>query len=294
MLAVAAAAAARACLSDFLGPRLPYVTFLPAVLTVFLFAGTAAGLIASIVSACYVNFFLKIDPKQVLMVSTPAEKAAVLVSLSICLGIALTALMLRQALRRAEQAEKESRLIQERREAEAALLRNQQQCQEDMRVLNERLEQRVRERTAQLEAAVREQESFSYSVSHDLRAPLRHINSFSSILAEDFAQDLPQEAKHYLDRIKEATRRMGSLIDHLLELSRLSRAEIAREPVDLSLIACDVAAMLREIEPHRQVEFVIQPELAASGDRALLQQLLENLFGNAWKYSLRIPLKSAT
>ncbi|HJV64460.1 MAG TPA: PAS domain S-box protein [Geomonas sp.] len=164
--------------------------------------------------------------------------------------------------------------ITARKEAEAAL-----------RLLNEVLDRRVAERTSQLQAAVMEQEAFSYSVSHDLRAPLRHINSFSAILLEDFGEFLPPQGRDYLVRICKATNRMGVLIDNLLELSRVSRAQVNRSTVDLSTLAAKIALMFREIEPERQVELQIAPDLWAECDKNLVRQLLENLLGNAWKYT---------
>ena len=159
------------------------------------------------------------------------------------------------------------------------------QAQEEILTLNAGLDQRVRERTSELEAAIREQESFSYSVSHDLRAPLRHINSSSAILIEDNAADLPDEACGYLERIVAATRKMGVMIDQLLELSRVNRTGIMLSTVDLSALATAIATMLRESNPRRRVEFSIEEGVLVQGDRALLTQLLENLLGNAWKYS---------
>ena len=164
--------------------------------------------------------------------------------------------------------------ITERKEIEVAIQQ-----------LNERLDQRVAQRTAQLEAAILEQEAFSYSVSHDLRAPLRHINSFCAILLEDFSESLAGEACGYLDRIRQATRKMGVLIDELLELSRVSRVILQRIPVNLSDLTARIALTLKEIEPLRVVEFAIVPDLYACCDPTLVQQLFENLIGNAWKYT---------
>ncbi|HJV33679.1 PAS domain S-box protein [Geomonas sp.] len=157
--------------------------------------------------------------------------------------------------------------------------------QNELRLANELLEQRVRERTADLEAAIRAQESFSYSVSHDLRAPLRHINSFSAMVIEDFGDQVPPGAREYLDRICSASSRMGDLIDHLLELSRVTRAEIDPGLVDLSELADSTLRMFVETDPHRDTELVVEPGITVMGDQALLRQLLENLLGNAWKYT---------
>jgi len=123
----------------------------------------------------------------------------------------------------------------------------------------------LEDKTSELEAAIREQESFSYSVSHDLRAPLRHINSSSAILIEDYAADLPDEACGYLERIVAATRKMGVMIDQLLELSRVNRTGIMLSTVDLSALATAIATMLRESNPRRRVEFSIEEGVLVQG-----------------------------
>ncbi|HBA89040.1 MAG TPA: hybrid sensor histidine kinase/response regulator [Geobacter sp.] len=175
----------------------------------------------------------------------------------------------------------------QRRQTKEAHCRCEARHQYELRHLNKMLERRVRERTAGLEAAVRELEAFSYSVSHDLRAPLRHINCFSAMLAEDFGDHLPEHARGYLDRIGAASSRMGALIDHLLELSRVMRVGISPEPVDVSTLAASILAMLQETEPARRVDVVMEEGITVSGDPYLLRQLLENLLGNAWKYTSR-------
>ncbi|MBS3916694.1 MAG: PAS domain S-box protein [Sulfuritalea sp.] len=157
----------------------------------------------------------------------------------------------------------------------------------ELQRLQEELEQRVVERTRALQTANRELEAFSYSVSHDLRAPLRAINGFSHALTEEYGHLLDENGKNYLARVRAGSERMGELIDNLIELSRLSRREMAIAPVNLSAIADEVAAELRDGEPSRQVEWVIAPELQASGDAVLLRVMLMNLLGNAWKYTAR-------
>ncbi|UFS70019.1 PAS domain S-box protein [Geomonas sp. RF6] len=159
------------------------------------------------------------------------------------------------------------------------------EAEQETRRLNEELDLRVMERTTQLNLAKREMESFSYSVSHDLRAPLRHINSYCTILEEDFADALPLQAHHYLDRICAASTRMGKLIDDLLKLSRINRAEMKLGPFKISKIAQEVAAILREEYAGRDVQFEIADGLVAKGDRFLVRQVLENLMENAMKYT---------
>lgn len=147
------------------------------------------------------------------------------------------------------------------------------------------LEQRVSERTAEMTALNKELEAFAYSVSHDLRAPIRSIDGFSLALLEDYGQHLDPEARDYLARIRSATLRMGRLIDDMLKLSRLSRAEMRREKIDLSAVARRIAGELVASAPERRVEFRIADDLAAIGDPALLGYLMDNLLGNAWKYT---------
>jgi PAS domain S-box-containing protein len=148
-----------------------------------------------------------------------------------------------------------------------------------------RAEEALRDAHRQAEAANRELESFSYSVSHDLRAPLRAIDGFSHALLEDCAGQLGDEGRRYLERIVRATGRMSDLIEDLLKLSRLSRWQLAWERVDLGALAQDVLAELARSEPHRQVELHVPRGLVGRGDARLLRILLENLLGNAWKYT---------
>ncbi|SIQ56533.1 PAS domain S-box-containing protein [Aromatoleum tolulyticum] len=162
--------------------------------------------------------------------------------------------------------------VTERRQAEAAI---------------EHLNRALARRAAELEGVNRELESFSYSVSHDLRAPLRSIDGFSQVLLEDYADRLDDDGRDSLRRVRAASQRMARLIDDILKLSRLSRAEMRREPVDLSAIARTVADELRATEPEREVEFVIAEGVTAAADARLMLVVLENLLGNAWKYTAR-------
>ena len=158
-------------------------------------------------------------------------------------------------------------------------------AQDEIQRLNAELEQRVRERTAELEAANKELETFAYSVSHDLRSPLRGIDGWSMALVEDYGNQLDEEAHHYLARVRSEAQRMGQLIDDLLKLSRVTRAPLTRDRVDLSALAAEIAGRLRESHPDREVEFVIQPELIVLGDEHLLEVALDNLLGNAVKFT---------
>ena len=172
-----------------------------------------------------------------------------------------------------------SRLVQvedvtERVRAEAAV-----------QALNRTLEARVAARTRELSEANRELESFAYSVSHDLRAPLRGIEGFSRMLGERHAQGLDATGRDYLERVRRGTARMGELIDALLKLARIGRAEPEVADVDMSALAEDVVAGLADADPGRAIDLRIEPGMRAQGDRTLLQNLLENLLGNAWKFT---------
>ncbi len=153
---------------------------------------------------------------------------------------------------------------------------------EDLARLNAELEDRVAARTAELEA-------FSYSVSHDLRAPLRAVSGFSTLLSDEYQERLGADGRSLLGRIVDAAGRMSMMIDALLELSRLGRAELISARVDLARIAREIESDLRSAEPQRSVEFVIPPALPACGDPGLLQVVLQNLIGNAWKYTGKNP-----
>ena len=159
----------------------------------------------------------------------------------------------------------------------------------EIAALNLTLEERVRQRTIELETTNRELEAFSYSVSHDLRAPLRTIDGFSLALEEDYAAAVDAVGRDYIRRVRTGVQRMGQLIDALLQLSRITRAELNGEDFDLTELAHSVAANLREENPGRPLTFNIQADLQAHGDPKLLRVALENLLGNAVKFSSRKP-----
>ena len=172
-------------------------------------------------------------------------------------------------------------------EAFNEMLAQIQQRDAALRASYDELDLRVHERTNELAAANNELEAFSYSVSHDLRAPLRSIDGFSQALLEDYADKLDAGGKNYLQRVRSATQRMSVLIDDLLNLSRVTRSEMRREGVNLSALAESVMDDLRKADPHRGVQVLIADDLVAQGDSRLLRVVMENLLGNAWKYTSR-------
>jgi PAS domain S-box-containing protein len=159
------------------------------------------------------------------------------------------------------------------------------EAEEEVLRLNTELERRVDERTAELFAANQELESFAYAVSHDLRAPLRAMSGFSNALVEDLGDRLDGEARIYLDEIVVASRQMGRLIDGILTLSRSTRGELRRDPVDISAMAGAIVEELERMEPERKVEWSIEEGLTTRGDSRMIEVVLRNLLGNAWKYT---------
>ncbi|MCX7594359.1 MAG: ATP-binding protein [Fischerella sp.] len=155
---------------------------------------------------------------------------------------------------------------------------------ENVQVYNE-LEQRVRDRTAELEAANQELEAFAYTLSHDLRSPLGAIEGYSMLLLNEYGSQLDDRARLYLNRMCLAAERMNAQIEHMLSIHQISRAEIQPQKVNLSNIAQEILAHLKSSEPHRQVETTIEEGLTAYGDPVLLRVVLENLLSNAWKYT---------
>ncbi|MBF0310278.1 MAG: hypothetical protein HQL56_12195 [Magnetococcales bacterium] len=179
------------------------------------------------------------------------------------------------------------REVRELTEAFNQLLEGHRRLENELRLSNQNLEQRVASRSSDLLDANRELEAFIYAVSHDLRAPLRAIDGFSAALLEDCADRLDEGSLENLRTVRESSQEMGRLIEGLLRLSRATRGELYHESVDLSALAEKVVAELRRQEPERRVACRIDPGLTACGDTRLLRTLLENLLGNAWKYTAR-------
>ncbi|MDX2302214.1 MAG: ATP-binding protein [Microscillaceae bacterium] len=206
----------------------------------------------------------------------------------ICKRLRLLMEIIMSALQR-EEKEKEIRSLNTY--LEQRVLQRTQELEESNQFLEEEMNNRLSiqkelvRKTLQLEAANREMESFSYSVSHDLRAPLRGINGFSKALLEDYAGQLDDTAHDYLNRIILASQKMGKLIDGLLNLSHLSRKELHLEKIDLSKLAENILSTLIESEPERAYKIYIKPGLVVYGDAKMIEIALENLLSNAWKFS---------
>ena len=152
-----------------------------------------------------------------------------------------------------------------------------------------RAEEALKQTNAELTTVNRELEAYSYAVSHDLRAPLRAIEGFSTAIIEDYGATLNEEAKNYFNRVVSASRRMSQLIDAMLKMARLTKGEIREKTIDLSGLAEIASHDLRKRDPARIVDFVIAKGLKAQGDREMLNTVIENLFDNAWKFTSRHP-----
>ena len=176
-------------------------------------------------------------------------------------------------------------LLRRYQRRDEAAMRSLLASRAEVQRMNAELEARVAARTQQLEVANRELESFAYAVSHDLRAPLRSLSGFSQILYDSAPAELDEQSRHYLRRIQEASQRMSQLIEDLLGLSRITRAELNARPTSLSQIAADAAAVMRERYPNRSVELDVAPDMHVHADPRLLRIALENLLDNAWKYT---------
>ena len=214
-----------------------------------------------------------------------ALMAYLAVGLATCLAVLLLVTVSRNLARERDLRIASEATTLELSAANVEIARNAEQIQ----ALNAELEDRVRLRTAELESTNRELEAFSYSVSHDLRAPLRTIDGFSLALEEDFHDIVGEAGRDYIARVRSGVQRMGGLIDALLQLSRITRAEISRVDVDVSAMAAIVAANLREESQSQVLQFQIEPGMHANADPDLLQVALENLMGNAVKFSSRKP-----
>jgi two-component system sensor histidine kinase/response regulator len=158
-----------------------------------------------------------------------------------------------------------------------------------LRLENEVLQQRLRVRTRELEAANKELEAFSFSVSHDLRAPLRSVDGFTSLLMDELGDQAGETARSCAEHVRAAVKRMNALIDDLLRLARTTQAEMHRSPVDFSAMAREVAEKIRIADGGRRADWIIAPSVRAEGDPGLLRVVLENLLGNAWKYTSKTP-----
>jgi light-regulated signal transduction histidine kinase (bacteriophytochrome) len=206
----------------------------------------------------------------------------VLVIFVLTILLAISILLTLLAFRRRRQVERVNRELENQ-------IAERERAEEEVRKLNADLEQRVVERTRQLDTANKELEAFSYSISHDLRAPLRAIDGFSKAVLDEYAEVLDKQGCSYLQRVRAGIQKMSRLIDDLLNLSRVTRGVLRKESINLTALAREVVAELQEGEPSRKVAIEIADGLTAQGDARLTTIVLTNLLGNAWKYTAKRP-----
>jgi len=229
------------------------------------------------------------EERRLLVLRTANAKAAdVRTRLAIGVASILDLMLILFMFRYLRQEQQQRREVEEQAAQLAIATAESQARAAEVHLLNATLEERVRLRTAELETTNKELEAFSYSVSHDLRAPLRTIDGFSLALEEDYAANVDEIGRDYIRRVRTGVQRMGGLIDALLQLSRITRAEVNKQDIDLAQIARTVAANLLEENPGVNIEFHIPESLPAFADPALLQVALENLLGNAVKFSSKV------
>ncbi|MBF2066038.1 MAG: HAMP domain-containing protein [Calothrix sp. C42_A2020_038] len=249
------------------------------------------GVVIGLVSACLSWVFANRIVKPILAISTAAEKIRAgnhQVSIPVVEGsdeIATLSVSLHQLVSMLENQQARLQTLNEELQQDII---GRQQAETEAHILNQELEMRVQQRTAQLEAANQELEAFSYSVSHDLGAPLRRIDSFSQILLTKYNHQLDATSSLYLNRIRYSVQQMQQMIQDLLLFSRAGRDEINLQNVDLSRIVNNISQDLLAAEPERQVEFFISEGVTAVADRRLIYYVLENLIGNAWKYTKNV------
>ncbi len=200
-------------------------------------------------------------------------------------GVLGTYIDITERKRAEEQARKTLAELDASRRMLLSVVEDEKRARSALSQLNAELERRVLERTAELSAANQELDSFAYAVSHDLRAPLRAMSGFSLAIIEDYGQSLPDEALDQLAHVRKASLNMGQLIDGLLALSRSSRGELQRDQVDLSAMANRLCEELARTEPSRGMAWHVEAGLTAWGDTRMLEAVMSNLLGNAWKYT---------
>jgi len=193
--------------------------------------------------------------------------------------------LVRKLDQKVEQLEAVSRELRKAIEARDLEILERRRAEAEVRTLNTQLESRVQSRTAELAVVNRQLEAFASAVSHDLRSPMRKIESLIQFLLQDYADNLQGEARNYLDIISGEAHRMGGLVDALFKLSQATRGELRKEKVDLSLLASEIQNNLRRQQPERAVEFVVASGVFVRGDPVLIRAVLQNLLDNAWKFT---------
>lgn len=277
-VAVAAALITKLLLDPLIDEESPFLLFFAAVVVSAWHGGLGPGLLATLLAALVSNY-LFLTPIYSFFGHTLSQNLRL--GIFVFEGVLISSLSaaLKAARQRAEANRRATLICQE------AL----RQSEERYRLLNAGFEQRVIERTVQLEEDNKELEAFNYSVTHDLRAPLRSIDGFSKALLEDYTDRLDQPGRNHLQHVRGAVQRMRNLIDDLLNLSRATRGKMNCDTIDLSQLTQSVVEQLQKGQPGRRVELRVADNLVTRADARLMHIALENLLGNAWKFTAKQP-----
>ena len=271
----------RLCLDPYLGEKLPFATSVIALTLVAWYGGFVPSLMTCGLSFLLVDWFF-LMPRHTLMAANTSHFASNLSYVFVSLTIIFFGRTMHLARRRADANARQANnhLVQLREE-----VGERKRAEEEVRRLNTELEQRVHQRTSELVAANQDLESFSYSVSHDLRAPLRHLDGYAQLLEEEYGPQMPPNALSFAKKIRQGSRNMGRLVDDLLNLARIGKAEIVREPVPLKLLVDEVLDELKPEVANRSIEWEIGELPVVVCDAGLARQVFVNLISNAIKYT---------
>jgi signal transduction histidine kinase len=278
IVTVTAAAVIRVAFLGSLGEAVAFLTFYPAVIIAALFGGIWAGLLSTALSSIAADYFL-FNPVRKFALTDPVDILALTIFVLSCTGISIIIEIMRRS---------RTELIFHKENLEELVKTRTAELEKEI-VERKRAEEALQRHSEELAAANKELESFSYSVSHDLRAPLRAIKSLSEILVEDYSDKFNEDVKDLLKRITASTEKMSVLIDDMLSLAKISRETMNCREIDLGPIAESVVNELRQVEPQRNIEIKIAAALSVFADAQLMRIALSNLIGNAWKYTGRNP-----
>jgi signal transduction histidine kinase len=281
LAATAMAFLVRLALDSKVGDKFPFAAFIIAVILVTWYGDFGPGLVTFALGFALANWFF-IPPRHTFEFSGMANIGTNITSSFVSLTIIFFGRNMHLARRRADANAR--RAIRHQKELEVEVV-ERKRAEEVVRELNAELEKRVEQRTAELVASNQELESFTYSVSHDLRAPLRHVDGYAQILREEFGPQLPEDAQKLIGKIRQGSENMGRLVDDLLNLSRIGKAELSRKSTPLQPLVEEVVNDLKLDSPNRKIEWQIEELPPMECDPGLIRQVFANLLANAVKYT---------
>lgn len=279
LLAVAVAFGIRLGFDSELGSKHVFITFIVATIFVTWYAGFKPAVLTAILGFMMASWFF-LPPRHSFQVNNFLDSVLPPIFVQTC--VIFFGRAMHEARRRANASAREAISHQKQLEQEVA---ERKRAEAEVRTLNQELEKRVEMRTAELVAANEELESFTYSVSHDLRAPLRHVDGFAQFLEEEYGPKIPAEAQSLVQKIRRGSQNMGHLVDDLLNLSRVGKKELARQRTELTPLAESVMTEIKLDNANRQIEWHIEALPAVDCDAGLIKQVFVNLLANAAKYT---------